>query len=60
MAETRIEVLKDWVDELQRPRKPLTAWELGFLANVGERLDNGRTLSEAQSETLERIYTEKT
>ncbi len=60
MAEDRPAVLKDWIDELRQPRKPLTAWELSFVESLSEQLERARPLSERQVEILERLYTEKT
>lgn len=38
----------------------LTSWETDFVASVEGRLMNGRNLTQAQEEILDRIYTEKT
>jgi len=37
----------------------LSKWEQGFIESAREYLDGGRTLSDGQLETLERIYCER-
>jgi len=54
------EVIGHFLKALERPSKTLTAWELGFLASVGEQFDANGSLSEKQFARLEQIYVNKT
>jgi hypothetical protein len=54
------ELTKHMFDELQRPVKKLTRWELDFIADVSLRFERLGTLTPAQFSKLEEIYTEKT
>ncbi len=57
--EKRYEILRDWVEACNASKK-LTDWERSFIDSVGDYLHHRGTLSEKQTEILERIYTEKT
>ena len=55
------EVLKSWVDAImQEASDDLSDWETKFIENINARLIAGKPLSQAQEETLEKIYAEKT
>lgn len=54
------DVVKFYLDALERPSKPLTAWELDFLASISEQFEQSSSLSSKQFSVLERLYTEKT
>lgn len=53
-------VLRSWIEALETPSKPLTAWELSFLESVSDQLERRGSLTVGQIETLERMYSEKT
>jgi len=55
-ADRRI-LIQYMLKTLERPVKPLTAWELGFLASIS---DARSTLSNKQLDQLRTIYEEKT
>lgn len=55
------ETHKRWVDTiLNEASDELTDWETTFINNISIRVHNGASLTQAQEETLERIYAEKT
>lgn len=54
------EFIEHMFKTLQRPSRDLTAWELGFLADIADQFDRRSTLTDKQFEILERIYAEKT
>ncbi len=54
------QVIKDWLDALERPRRPLTTWETDFVESISEQFDARGSISDKQQDTLERIYAEKT
>lgn len=54
------ELIDEWLKALEQPSKPLTKWELDFLANVRDQFDRTLRLTRAQKDTLEKIYAEKT
>ena len=54
------EVIEEWLERLESPSKPLTAWEADFLISVRDQFDRSGRLSERQEEVLEKIYAEKT
>ena len=54
------EMIEHMFEELKRPIKDLSEWELNFLLSISDQFDRHGTLSDKQFEILERIYTEKT
>jgi len=46
--------------ELEGCDARMTKWEQGFIADIQERYDNGRQLTESQLEKLKEVYGEKT
>lgn len=52
-------IYQDWIKAIM-DEATLNSWETDFIASISNRLDNGRTLTQAQEEVLDRIYTEKT
>lgn len=56
----RPDLVQHFIDELQRPAKPLTDWEENFLGSVSDYFSRRGKLTDAQFETLEKIYTKKT
>lgn len=56
-----IKVYAEWIAAIESEASDkLNDWETGFIASLTMRLDNGMTLSEAQAEKLESIYTKHT
>jgi hypothetical protein len=53
-------VQKEWVEAIMsaiaHDTARISAWEMDFIESVETQLGDGRTLSEKQSEVLERIY----
>ena len=54
------QVIKDWIEALERPRRPLTTWETDFVESVSEQFEARGDISDKQEIILERIYSEKT
>lgn len=54
------ENIQHFLDELQRPVKILTEWELDFLSSITTQFERTGSLSEKQFVVLERIYADKT
>ena len=54
------EIIQHMLKTLERPSKDLTAWELGFLADIADQFERYGNLTERQFEKLEAIYAEKT
>lgn len=52
-------VHQQWIEQCQLSSN-LTEWEENFVDNVKKQLEKRGSLSHAQVEILERIYTEKT
>lgn len=52
--------IRDFLEALETPSKPLTKWEEGFLADITDYFDRRGRLTDGQFYTLEKIYTEKT
>ncbi len=50
----------DWILLVNDEGQGLDAWELGFMESITDQFERTRTLSEAQIDMLERIYTERT
>lgn len=52
--------IEDWismVNDISKYRvKELTEWEEGFIESISERLEEGRPLTQRQSETLHKIW----
>jgi hypothetical protein len=48
------------LESLETPSRELTPWEVDFIASLKEQFEIRGSLSERQSEILERIYVEKT
>ena len=59
MSQQDPKVYREWLERCLDEGN-LTKWEDSFCVSLVNQLDRGRTLSEKQAETLERIYTEKT
>ena len=56
-----IEVYQAWIETISDEASDnLTNWENQFIVSLMERLHSGRNLTQAQAETLERIYSEMT
>lgn len=53
-------VYADWVDFILCHGKDVTDWEQKYTKDIQRQLGTGRTLTQRQSEILERIYSEKT
>lgn len=56
----RTALIQHMLTTLETPSKPLTSWEEGFIASISEQFDSKGTLSDKQTDILERIYTDKT
>jgi hypothetical protein len=54
------ELIQHMLDALQTPHKELTKWEENFLESIGDQFEKRGSLSDRQTEILERIYAEKT
>ena len=54
------QVIKDWIEALEHPRRALTTWETDFVESVSEQFESRGSISDKQEEILERIYAEKT
>jgi len=53
--------IEEWIRMVnEEATKPLSPWEQNFMESITDQFDRSRYLSEAQIETLERIYAEKT
>ena len=50
----------EWLTAIQADGINLTAWEESFVEDMAVRREADRTLSEKQSEILERIYAQRT
>jgi hypothetical protein len=59
MKQTK-EVIASWIARVNDEGFELTAWELGFMANISAQFEQSGSLSEKQEEILERIYANKT
>jgi hypothetical protein len=55
----KVEVIEEWLERLESPSKPLTAWESDFIISVRDQFDRSGRVSERQEEVLERIHNEK-
>jgi hypothetical protein len=53
------EIIEEWLDRLESPSKPLTAWEADFLISIRDQFDRSGRLSERQEELLEAVYVAK-
>lgn len=57
----QMQVWKAWLDAVENNRtRELTEWEEDFIASIKRKLARNFSLSDAQADTLERIYAEKT
>jgi uncharacterized protein YgfB (UPF0149 family) len=55
------EVYQSWIDTIQEEASDkLNDWENSFIAQIGMKIFNGYTLTQAQAEVLERLYVNKT
>jgi len=54
------ELTQHMFQELERPIKPFSDWELNFLADVLDQFNRTSRLSPKQFAKLEEIYAEKT
>jgi len=54
------EMIQHFLDELQRPAKPLSDWESSYLISISNQFENRGRLSDKQFRILEGIYSEKT
>ena len=54
------ELIQHMLTALETPNKELTKWEENFLGSLEEQFKAKGTLSDKQTEILDRIYTEKT
>ena len=54
----------EWIEhmfrDLERPKNPLTTWELEFLTSIKDQFDRRGSLSVKQTDILSRIYEERT
>lgn len=55
-----IEVLKRWIECIEEEGRGVTDWEHSFVESVSEQLDRRGSLSEAQIDSLEKIYASRT
>lgn len=56
-----LSVYRQWVaDILEEASDSLSDWESNFIDSIELQLSNKYNLTQAQAETLERIYAEKT
>lgn len=54
------EVYKEWISSIMiEASDELTSWEVNFITSIEEQLSY-RDLSQAQAETLEKIYVKRT
>ena len=53
------EVIRQWINDVINDGWNLTKWEENFIASIDEQFTQSGSLSERQTEILERIYTEK-
>lgn len=55
------DVLQGWIDAIvEEASDNLSSWETGFIDSIQTQLLKSGSLSKAQEDTLEHIYTEKT
>ena len=55
------ELIQSWIDAIiVEASEELSDWETGFIDSVQDRLLKRGSLTEAQEQTLERIYAHKT
>lgn len=52
--------LQSWIEKIRNEGRELTTWEEEFVESVASQLERRGSLSQAQTNTLERIYAEKT
>ena len=52
--------LRHWITAIQEEGRGLTTWEEEFVESVADQLERRGSLSQAQTDTLERIYAEIT
>lgn len=57
--DNRRQLIKELLEALQAPTRPLTKWEENFLESVTAQFDSTGTLSNRQIEVLDQIYVEK-
>ena len=56
-----LDVYRSWINDIVlQASDNLSDWENSFIANITMQLDNMHTLTEAQAETLEKIYVKHT
>ena len=56
LADNSYEALRSLIDHCLDFTERLSDWEREFMDSISEQLDDRRTLSEKQTEILERIY----
>ena len=49
-----------WIEIVNTEGRNLTAWERSFMESITDQFEGSGSLSERQTEILERIYAEKT
>ncbi len=54
------ENVKHFIEQLESPKKKLTAWEVSFLESVSEQFDAWGQVTQKQFDVLEKLYAEKT
>ena len=56
--------IEGWIEAVQEEidarREKFTPWELTFISSISEQFDRTGYLTQAQVETLERVYANKT
>ena len=60
MADYDPQTIEEWLSACEDCEGKLSSWETDFIANIRQRVENGRPLSESQVEKLQEIYDAKT
>jgi hypothetical protein len=59
-SQDKVKLIQHMLECLESPSRELTKWEEGFVESVREQFLERGSLSDRQTEILERIYAEKT
>ena len=52
--------IASWIEVVNTEGRNLSSWEKGFMESITDQFERSGSLSERQTEILERIYAEKT
>ena len=56
----RMSDIARWIEIVNTEGRNLTSWEQSFMESITDQFERSGSLSERQTEILERIYAEKT